>query len=253
MAKIFLSHSVKNKELVENFIEFLQLALGISRGDIFCTIAVEDLYTGENFMERIRKELQDSTAVISLITEEYLQSKMCLIEMGAGWSMAGKRFIPITTLPFERLKDMPLAGVQIRKMDQDGLSAVFGEFIGYGICDAQNVTEFTRHLPKYMAKFQRLTVGNVILKKDAEGWYHTVITEIRHVQDKYRCYKIKGQIDQPLDNGQADSEWIFFWAGMYDDLQVGDHVKFQISKTEVRTFNDIGRARNIYPSSLVKI
>lgn len=53
MAKIFLSHSTKNKELVENFIEFLRLALGISRGDIFCTIAVEDLYTGENFMERI--------------------------------------------------------------------------------------------------------------------------------------------------------------------------------------------------------
>lgn len=75
MAKIFLSHSTKNKELVENFIEFLQLALGISRGDIFCTIAVEELYTGENFMERIRKELQDSTAVISLITEEYLGAK----------------------------------------------------------------------------------------------------------------------------------------------------------------------------------
>lgn len=147
MAKIFLSHSTKNKELVENF------------------------------MERIRKELQDSTAVISLITEEYLGSKMCLIEMGAGWSMAGKRFIPITTLPFERLKDMPLAGVQIRKMDRDGLSTIFGEFIGYGICDAQIVTEFTRHLPEYVAKFEKLTAGNAILEKDAEGWYHTVITE----------------------------------------------------------------------------
>lgn len=116
-----------------------------------------------------------------------------------------------------------------------------------------SVTEFTRHLPEYVAKFEKLTAGNAILEKDAEGWYHTVITEIRQVKEKYRCYKIKGEIDRPLDNGRADSEWIFFWAGMYDDLQIGDYVKFQISKTEVRTFNDIGKARNIYPSDLVKI
>lgn len=120
---------------------------------------------------------------------------------------------------------MPLAGVQIRKMDRDGLSAIFREFIGYGICDTQIITEFTR----------------------------SVITAIRPVKEKYRCYKIKGQIDRPLDNGQADSEWIFFWAGMYDGLQIGDRVKSRISRTEVREFGDIGKARNIYPGNLVKI
>lgn len=64
--------------------------------------------------------------------------------------------------------------------------------------------------------------GNDILEKDTEGWYHTVITEIRSVKEKYCCYKIKGKLDRPLDNGQADGEWIFFWVGMYDDLQVGE-------------------------------
>lgn len=120
MAKIFLSHSTKNKELVENFIEFLQLALGISRGDIFCTIAVEELYTGENFMERIRKELQDSTAVISLITDEYLRSKMCLIDMGAGWSMAGKRL--------SRLRRFHLSGSRICLLPE----CRFGKWTGMG-------------------------------------------------------------------------------------------------------------------------
>lgn len=253
MAKIFLSHSSKNKELIENIMEFFQLALGISKSDIFCTASAGDLRTGEDFMGRIREELQNVTVVVSVITEEYLKSHTCLIEMGAGWSMPEKHFVPISTLPFDRLKDMPLAKVQIRHLDQDGLSAICGEFIDSGICDAQILPEFTKHLPGYVDKFEKLIKGDDVLKKDEEGWYQTVITAIRPVRDTYRCYKIRGHVEQPLDNEDAESEWIFFWKGMYDDLQIGERVKFQISKTEVKAFGDIGKARNIYPSNLIKL
>ncbi len=252
MAKIFLSHSTKNGALVDALMEFLVLALGIPRNDIFCTASIEKLRTGDNFMAEIRRELQDAVVVVSVITEEYLKSQMCLIEMGAGWSMSDKHFMPITVLPYEQLQ-MPLTGLQIRKLNQEGLSAICGELIEYGICDARIITAFTRCLPDYVAKFQKITAGKQILKKDAEGWYHTVITDIRPVRDTYRCYKISGHVEEPLDDGQAESEWIFFWKGMYEELQIGDRIKFQISKTEVKEFRDIGKARNIYPGSLVKL
>ena len=37
MKGIFISHSTKNGELVEQFVEFLKLGMGIENSRIFCT------------------------------------------------------------------------------------------------------------------------------------------------------------------------------------------------------------------------
>lgn len=110
MGKIFISYSSKNKELTEKFIEFLQLGMGIGREDIFCTVSAHTLKTGEPFIEAIRKELKDCEAVISLITEDYLNSKFCLIEAGAAWAMS-KRYFPLLTVPFSDLAGTLLQGL----------------------------------------------------------------------------------------------------------------------------------------------
>ena len=85
MKKIFISYCTKNKELAEAFIEFLQLGMGIAKQDIFCTAYLEMLETGGKFSEKIRQQLQNCEAFVSLITEEYLKSAFCLVEMGAAW------------------------------------------------------------------------------------------------------------------------------------------------------------------------
>lgn len=41
MAKIFLSHSSKDKKLVMTFCEFLRSGLDLTRKDIFCTALEE--------------------------------------------------------------------------------------------------------------------------------------------------------------------------------------------------------------------
>lgn len=94
-----------------------------------------------------------------------------------------------------------------------------------------------------------------MIAKDGEGDYKAVIREVRKVKDnsRYCCYGIKGQIQDPPDGKNADSDWIFFWRGMYDELQVGDWVRFKVSKSEVKHFPDIGYARNLYPAELVKV
>lgn len=253
MAKIFISHSTKNKELVDVFLEFLQLGMGVERSDIFCTAFPEDLSTGEAFMEKIRYELQDCEAVISIITEEYLRSKFCLIELGAAWGMS-KNYFPLTLVPFKELKDTPLSGLQMRKLDDiDGISTVYDELMECGISRKRQTAEFTKRLPEFIQTIQELIKGDYIIPQNAEGYYETTVSQIRRVKENYRCYGIKGRIEKPLDNELADSDWIFFWRGMYPDLQIGDKIRFWVSKTEVKEFPDIGRVRNVYPSKLEKV
>ena len=45
MAKLFISHSSKDRELIKTLVEFLQMGMGISRGEIFCTSYPEELPT----------------------------------------------------------------------------------------------------------------------------------------------------------------------------------------------------------------
>lgn len=87
MKKIFISYCTKNKELAEAFIEFLQLGMGIAKQDIFCTAYLEMLETGGNFSEKIRQQLQNCEAFVSLITEEYLKSAFALWK----WGLHGDR------------------------------------------------------------------------------------------------------------------------------------------------------------------
>lgn len=65
MAKLFISHSSKNKELLDSFLEFLQLGMGVERNDIFYTSSAGELSSGEAFMETIRQQMKDSEAVMS--------------------------------------------------------------------------------------------------------------------------------------------------------------------------------------------
>ena len=250
MARVFISYSTRNQELAECFIEFIQLGMGVQKSDIFCMAFPEALPTGENFIEKIRMEMESCEAVISLITEEYLKSTFCIVEMGIAWGMR-KDYFPLVVVPYERLDRTPLCGVQMRQMDSgEDISTVYDELFERHVVQGRQTAEFSRRLPDFIEQVSRLKHGNFTIMKDKEGYYTAVIREVRKVSDNYRCYGIKGQIQDPPDDGQADSDWIFFWRGVYPDLQVGDWVRFKGSQSEVRKFQDIGNARNLYPSEL---
>ena len=254
MKKIFISYCTKNKELAEAFIEFLQLGMGIAKQDIFCTAYLEMLETGGKFSEKIRQQLQNCEAFVSLITEEYLKSAFCLVEMGAAWGQ-NKRFFPLVTVPFESLNHTPFQGIQMRPLDSiEALSAVYDEFHKQGILESYQTAEFHKRVVEFQRKLKNLESEDCILEKDHEGYYKAVIEGARKLHnDQYRCYKIKGHIAEPPDGMKAESDWLFYWAGAFMDLQVGNYVKFKTTKSKVNTFSDIGRARNIYPDELWKV
>lgn len=250
MQKVFISYSSKNQKLVEAFIEFLQLGMGMRKSDIFCTAYPGMLETGKGFIERIRMQLRECDVVISLITEEYLKSTFCLVEMGAAWALS-KSYFPLVSVPFDRLNGTPLQGMQMRKLDDAShLSVIYDELHKCGVLDEHDTAEFTRRVQAFVLQVGKLIKSDDRLKPDEEGYYETEIVSVRKLPEKYRCYGIRGQIADAPDGEEADSDWLFFWSGTFPDLHPGDRVRFKMSKSEVRKFSDLGKARNIYLDDL---
>lgn len=97
--KIFISHSTKDKEIVEKVIDLLEI-IGIKSNQIFCSsyegYGVE---LGENFLYRIKNELNSNVFALFILSENYYRSVISLCEMGAIW-IQSKDQIPILIPPF---------------------------------------------------------------------------------------------------------------------------------------------------------
>lgn len=97
--KIFISHSSLDKEIVSDLIEMLEL-IGVKSENIFCSsIQGYGVSLGEDFLQRIKDELNEKTLVLFVLSENFYQSPVCLCEMGATWIKTTKH-IPILIPPF---------------------------------------------------------------------------------------------------------------------------------------------------------
>ncbi len=86
--KFFISHSSKDKEIVEKFVDhILLLGVGLSPEDIFCT-SIEDLAikNGEDIRKHIHSNIRGADFSIIIISNNYKKSEICLNEMGAVWA-----------------------------------------------------------------------------------------------------------------------------------------------------------------------
>lgn len=152
MSEVFISHSTKNKELAEKVIELLQMGTGMGRQMIFCTSFSETLPTGEDFISIIKQNMKDCKMMIALITPEYLQSKFCLMELGAAW-VHTSYLCPIlaSDVDYKDLDDSPLKSLQMRKMDSDDdWFAIYNEIINRKIITDVDCPQFNRKLKEFL-------------------------------------------------------------------------------------------------------
>lgn len=86
--KIFISHSSKDKGVVEKFVDhILLLGIGLPTEDVFCT-SIEDLAikNGEDIRKHIHTNIKNADFSILLISNNYKKSEICMNEMGAVWA-----------------------------------------------------------------------------------------------------------------------------------------------------------------------
>jgi len=98
ITKIFISHSSKDSAIVEEVIEILE-SIGLNSTQIFCSsFNGYGIDYGDNFLERIKNELDNNALVLFILSENFYQSPVCLCEMGATW-MKTNTHIPILIPP----------------------------------------------------------------------------------------------------------------------------------------------------------
>ncbi|WP_139302405.1 TIR domain-containing protein [Mucilaginibacter polytrichastri] len=100
--KIFISHASSDSHLVEEVIDLLE-NIGLSSSQIFCSsIEGYGIKLGDNFLEAIKKEIDESVLVLFILGNNFYSSPVCLCEMGAVW-VKSVQHIPILIPPFDFL------------------------------------------------------------------------------------------------------------------------------------------------------
>lgn len=252
MGTIFISHSAKDKRLAELWSEFLQIGMGVPREEIFCSSLNRAIPTGEDFIRTIKEQMDGCRMVVALITEEYLNSKFCIMELGAAWILS-PNFCPLLggNVDYSHLENTPLKSIQMRKiLSEEDICAIYSEMNENKIIPRLNIWEFQRRLPMFMEKVRKNFGEEEYIAPDSEGYYRLIIEKERNVPREYRCYKVKGKLLIEGVDAEDETHWIFFKKGVYDDLKKGMCVQIKVGKTERRKFPDIGWARNIYPDEL---
>lgn len=90
--KIFISHSSKDKQIVNELVDLLE-KIGIKDKEaLFCSsIQGYGIAIGEDIYERLQKEFESyNIYVIFILSKNYYDSNDCLNEMGATWVLKNK-------------------------------------------------------------------------------------------------------------------------------------------------------------------
>ena len=89
MPRIFVSHAAKDAELVENFVDLLQLGVNVHPDHVFCSsLPGMNIPTGVAFVQHIRSQIAAPEVVLLLISPEFLKSQFCNNEVGASWALS---------------------------------------------------------------------------------------------------------------------------------------------------------------------
>ena len=100
MKKIFISHSSLDSNYVGELINLIE-GIGITHNQIFCSsFEGYGVELGEDFLDRLKKELDEDILVFFILTQNFYNSPISLCEMGATWIKTNKH-IPILIPPFD--------------------------------------------------------------------------------------------------------------------------------------------------------
>ncbi|KGR91349.1 hypothetical protein CD30_05900 [Ureibacillus massiliensis 4400831 = CIP 108448 = CCUG 49529] len=99
MTLIFISHSSKDGDLAIALMDLLQNQFNLHRENFFLT-SDEELKVGEDWIESIRKGMEQANIVLPLITPNFLESQFCLCELGATW-INQKALVPVIIPPLK--------------------------------------------------------------------------------------------------------------------------------------------------------
>lgn len=125
--QLFISHSERDKDLVEPLNGWLQRGLGLEVDEVRCT-SVLNMNVGAIPAEALREDIKSAKAVIGLLTTNSLRSHWAQLEMGAGWLQ-------------ERLHPIRGPGIYVRD-----LPSPLSDFTTVGYCEQDSMRRLLHQL-----------------------------------------------------------------------------------------------------------
>ncbi len=118
MPRIFVSHAAKDESLVEEFVELLQVGIGVHPDDVFCSsLPGMNIPTGKAFIDHIKSLITSPEMVLLVVTEEFLKSQFCHNEVGASWALSLPIYpLLVPPIGYDDVRGV-LAGTQLSKID----------------------------------------------------------------------------------------------------------------------------------------
>lgn len=135
--KIFISHSSKDRYIINGFIkEILKIGCGFKDDDIFCTLDSSVIRTGDDFREKIIESMKQCDYILLFISENYNSSDVCKNEMGAAWALEGKRILPfvLPDVSFDQMGFLNILKQGASITDKGKLDELYQE-----LCDNYNM------------------------------------------------------------------------------------------------------------------
>jgi len=157
--KIFISHASADETIVNAFVkEILLLGCHFTPQEIFCTLDHNAIRTGEDFRNVIVENMKSCDYVICLISENYRQSEVCQNEMGAAWTLEGKRVLPFKfpNLSFQEIGFLNVVKQAADITDESKLDELYVE-----LCEHYDVQQDLIHFNKRKADFMKVVNENI--------------------------------------------------------------------------------------------
>jgi diguanylate cyclase (GGDEF)-like protein len=118
--RLFISHSVKDAQLVAELSRLLQTGLMLTADNIFVSsIPGQGLLPGEPIVAGLWERVSSSALILFVVSNSFLQSAYSMCELGAVWG-AKKKYIPLLVPPLT-YSDLPgvLSNVQSFSFTKD--------------------------------------------------------------------------------------------------------------------------------------
>ena len=158
MPAIFISHAAKDEQLVEDFVDLLQVGIGVHPDDIFCSsLPGMNIPTGTDFINYIKAQVMNPDLVLLMISPEFLKSQFCHHEVGASWALSLPiRPLLVPPLEFADVRGV-LAGTEAAKLNDKGkLSDLRDEIAEKLGLKPLKTSHWERKRDRFMARLEEL-------------------------------------------------------------------------------------------------
>ena len=157
--KIFISHASADETIVNAFVkEILLLGCHFTPQEIFCTLDHTAIRTGEDFRNVIVENMKACDYVICLISDSYKKSEVCQNEMGAAWTLEGKRVLPFK---FPNIKFSEIGFLNVVKQASDITDSSKLDELYVELCEHYDVQQDLIHFNRRKADFMKVVNENI--------------------------------------------------------------------------------------------